>query len=292
MKNGDPIIELEQIQQAFEGRILVKKGELRQYVHRKAQGLSEQGFQRVLYDLKKRKILIPIGAGLYGISVTSSARSNKLEKPIHSKLTASFRDFRQISLKQAPRHSSIPKRAKFVPVISPEAQALNGHINQTFPYIDYLIWETRALHELMNLQPGQAQIIVEVEKDAREAVFNMLSSKYSNERVYLEPNRTMMERYVLRQPEGILVLRLVTQSPKTVASGTTTARLEKILVDLFADTQRFYAFQGSELINIYENAFEHFWVNSKTLMRYAGRRKVKESLLNFIQSQTSIHFTE
>jgi hypothetical protein len=42
------------------------------------------------------------------------------------------------------------------------------------------------------------------------------------------------------------------------------------------------------MINIFENAFFKYWINTKTLFRYAGRRKVDEKLKKFIQTQTQI----
>jgi hypothetical protein len=70
--------------------------------------------------------------------------------------------------------------------------------------------------------------------------------------------------------------------------GVVSARLEKILVDIFSDEDRFFTFHGQEMINIFENAFSMYWINTKTLFRYAGRRKVVERLKNFINTRTQI----
>lgn len=45
-------------------------------------------------------------------------------------------------------------------------------------YTAYLVWETKILHEFMLHQPGQSQIILEVEKEASESVFNFLASHH------------------------------------------------------------------------------------------------------------------
>jgi hypothetical protein len=294
MKDGDPNIDAVQLQMAFQGRRSIEKTELRAFLRQRVLGLTEQGFRRVLYDLERREILIPLGTGFYGFSTPARLEQNQIRKA-HPRSSNGLTKAVQHRSRLASNRSivqvvTVCPPGKFVPMLSPAVGALNGLMRESFPYADYLIWETRTIHEFMNLQPGQAQIVVEIEKDAREPVFNMLSDRYSSDRVYLEPDHILMERYVLRQPESLIVLRLITQSPKLVVGGTPTARLEKILVDLFADRQRFFMFQGGELVTIFENVFDRYWINPKTLNRYAGRRKVSEPLLDFIRSQTTIHF--
>jgi hypothetical protein len=170
-------------------------------------------------------------------------------------------------------------KKKFVPSLSPTAQELS--------LAQYLIWETGALHEFMTHQPGQNQIILEIDKEATESVFNKLKEQ-SPGNIYLEPDRVTFERYIIDSHESILLLQLVTQSPKMKTKGVVSARLEKILVDIFSDEDRFFTFHGQEMINIFENAFSTYWINMKTLFRYAGRRKVVERLKNFINTQTQI----
>ena len=70
--------------------------------------------------------------------------------------------------------------------------------------------------------------------------------------------------------------------------GVVCAKLEKILVDIFSDEDRFFIFHGQEMINIFDNAFSNYWINTKTLFRYAGRRKAAERLKHFINSETQI----
>jgi len=65
-------------------------------------------------------------------------------------------------------------------------------------------------------------------------------------------------------------------------------KLEKILVDLFTDEDRFYYFQGAELARIFENAFSAHPISVKTLFRYARRRKASTKLRKFIHEQTQI----
>lgn len=97
-----------------------------------------------------------------------------------------------------------------------------------------------------------------------------------------------MERYILPLPESILVSRLVTQSPKKKLRRATFPRLEKILVDIFVDSDKFFAFQGEELVHIFENIYSAYWINEKTLFRYAGRRNAAARLRDFIDKKTMV----
>ena len=67
-----------------------------------------------------------------------------------------------------------------------------------------------------------------------------------------------MERYVLPRPDSILFSRLVTQSPRKTIHGIPFPKLEKILVDIFVDGDKYYYFQGEELARIFENAFSTY----------------------------------
>jgi hypothetical protein len=255
------INELE-LRDAFSGAQSVQKSKLRNYFMHHSQPATEQAFRRFLYGLEKQQIIIPIGAGIY-------AFQGKALQPT-------------------------TKKKRFSPSWSPELLILNGIILKAFPYIQYLVWETRILHELMLHQPGQNFFILETEKEVTESAFNLLSQEYPG-KTFLEPARVTMERYVIPKPDSILIARLITQSPRNIVNGTPYPKLEKILVDIFVDGDKYFYFQGEELARIFENAFSTYWINEKTLSRYAGRRMVNVKLLHFIQEHTQIelsHFSE
>ena len=253
MKNDVSQLHLYELKKAFLASGRVPKSALRGFYGRFDPALTEQAFRRILYALEKRQALTPIGAGLYAL---------------HEAIAS-------------------PSKKNYVPLWSLTHQALKQALQVTFPYLETLSWETGILSEWMTHQPGGNQIILETEKDACESVFNALQQKYPGQ-VFLEPDRAMMERYVLPLPESILISRLITQSPKKRLHGVTFPRLEKILVDLFVDSDQFFAFQGAELVHIFENSFAAYWISEKTLFRYAGRRKAASKLNDFIQLHTDI----
>jgi len=184
-----------------------------------------------------------------------------------------------------------PRRKKqFFPTWSLELVHLNDVFRKAFPYAKYMLWETSLLHEFMLLQPGQNFTILEIEKDACESAFNFLSQEYPG-RIFLAPDRSIMERYVLPQPDSILVFRLVTESPGRDVKGIPFPRLEKVLVDIFVEDDIFYFLQGEELVRIFENAFSSYWISERTLFRYARRRKASQKLRQFIFERAKVELS-
>ena len=255
MKKSDTKVHELELRNAFFGIPSVQKADLMNFYRQHFQALTEQGFRRFLYGLEKRQIILPIGAGEY-VFLDKSSQPDA-------------------------------KKKRFSPNWSQELVALNKVVQAAFPYLQYLGWETRVLHEFMIHQPARNLFIIETEKDVCESVFNHLSRQYPG-RIFLDPDRLTMERYVLQQSDHILVSRLITQTPRKIVYGIPFPKLEKILVDIFADGERYFFFQGEELAHIYENAFSSYWINEKTLFRYAGRRKVSMKLHQFISKQTQI----
>jgi hypothetical protein len=198
-------------------------------------------------------MIVPIGAGVYGLIKSPGESKRKFFKPAFSKTT----------------------------------QRINSLVKSKFPYTPYLIWETRALFELMTHQPSGSQIILEVDKDATESVFHKLRDRIDF-KVFLQPDRVTFERYIVGSGECVIILSLITQSPQMKARGIPSAKLEKILVDVFSDDERFFIYQGQEMINIFENAFSMYWVNPKTLFRYADRRKKADELKSFLMNKTTV----
>ncbi len=247
MKINEPLLRITELLNYFSQYRYIRKSELENFYRQKNQEFDRNTFRRILYGLTKKGVIFPLGAGLYSLQTSRSSEKKRI----------------------------------FAPNISSEIIKLNIAIQENFPYIDYMIWETRILYEFMLHLPGQNYFVIEVEEEVCESVFNKLSEIYQG-RVFLVPDRLTMERYVFQKQEPILISRLISQSPKKKIKGIPYPKLEKVLIDLFSDKDKFLIFQGSELITIYKNAFRDYWINPKTLLRYAGRRNVIADLQNFL----------
>ncbi len=106
---------------------------------------------------------------------------------------------------------------------------------------------------------------------------------------FLDPDRTTIDRYVGIQDESIIVSKVISQSPKRQKGSLQSyAKLEKILVDILVDENKYYVYQGQELSTIFENAFDTFIINQDSMLRYAGRRTAQDKLKRFILNKTNL----
>ena len=183
------------------------------------------------------------------------------------------------------------KRKRFAPVFSAELQAINDLLGEKFRYARYCIWETSVLYEFMIHQPARNLTILDVEKDAVEAVFDFLAEQFPG-KVFLKPDSEMMENYVFRLLDAVIVVPMISRSPVQMINNIPAPKLEKILVDLIADEDRFYIFHGQELVNIYENAFQNYQISERTLFSYAGRRNVVEDIRELIDRKTRVQLIQ
>lgn len=154
-------------------------------------------------------------------------------------------------------------------------------INREFPKLDICIWSTEWVHSMMNHQPFTSITIVEVDKDILDIAFNLLKEKFNN--VYLSPNIQQIERYIL--DENVIVVKsILKEAPITKFEKIRVAKIEKILVDLFFESNLFQTYQGKELINIFENAYSKYNINNTTLYRYSKTRGIKDKIDDFIDN--------
>jgi hypothetical protein len=176
---------------------------------------------------------------------------------------------------------TLPDNAKkdFSIACTEEMKKINQQLKSQFPFADYCIWSGSALLSYMHHIPSLSFVLVDVEREVAESVFNLLNSD-SSKRVYLMPSSTDFERYI-NTNEAIIIRPLVSESPLQLVEDINTPAIEKILVDIVGDVE-FSFLQGVEINYVYNTIFEKHNVNKNKLLRYAtrrGRKAVVEKLL-------------
>ena len=175
----------------------------------------------------------------------------------------------------------------YQPEIDPKPADLFIKINKYFNGINACIWSSKQLSEFMLHIPGKYYTILEVEADACEAVFHYLKDlKFKN--IYLQPTDKEIELYINELNEAIIIKSLVTKSPLQQLKKIATPRIEKILVDIFADKVLFNRFQGNELIVIFNNVYHKYEINFSKLLTNAKRRGKEKEIIQFISTKTDI----
>ena len=233
--------------EVFKDRSSFDRNELYDFYLNSEPDLKESTFSWRIYDLKKKDIIKTIGRGLYVISY----------KP------------------------------KYKPVLSNNALKIARKISDRFEEINYAIWEIPWLNEFSQHQTFNQMIVVEVEKEFEESLYYFLNDSLQMN-FFLNPDEKQIKFYISEINSSVVIKRLVTRAPiikikekKTIIS---TATLEKIMVDLFADESLFHFYQGSELIYIFERILNRYSINRTKLFSYAKRRKKEQEIKQFISN--------
>lgn len=174
----------------------------------------------------------------------------------------------------------------YVPEITPRMKTVYKKLKKAFPFLEICIWNTSIINEFMRHQPGRFYLIIEVEKEATKSVFFFLKEmKYP---VFVEPTNDILEKYLPTDKEAIIIKPLVSEAPSQNIDGLCTISLEKLLVDIFCDKVVFSAQQGAEMKTIFKEAFGKYSLNQNRILRYASRRRKKESFKNYLNSLTNL----
>ena len=175
----------------------------------------------------------------------------------------------------------------FKPDIGEAEQKIFALIEKGFKALKKSIFSTRILNEFMLHQPVRFFTLVEVEKEALESVFYYLKDN-GTKNVFLQPEEKELQRYASELENAIILRSLISKAPLQKVKKTSTVTLEKLIVDLFCDRKLFYAYQGSELVFLFNTAYRKYAIDFTRLFGYAQRRNRETELMDFLTDKTDI----
>jgi len=164
----------------------------------------------------------------------------------------------------------------FLPLLTKKQKIISSRIKKQFPLITFCCWHTSALKEFFQHFAVYDFLLIETERETIDAVFHFI--KETNKNTFKEPSRDMMENFVFDGKDAVIVKSLISEAPLQDVDAVTVPTIEKILVDLVADSETFFFLQGHEILNVFESAMGKYTVNTDRLLRYAKRRNKKEEL--------------
>jgi len=171
---------------------------------------------------------------------------------------------------------SLGQGKSFSPILNKKQKNIFARVKNKFPLITFCCWHTSVLKEFFQHMSMYDFLLVEVERETIDSVFHFI--KETNNNTFKEPSRDMMENFVLESKDAIVIKSLTSEAPMQKVDNITVPAIEKIIVDLYADSEIFFFLQGSEMLNIFTNALEKYTVNTDRLLRYAKRRNKGEEL--------------
>ena len=174
------------------------------------------------------------------------------------------------------------KSTNYLPEVSSKLKSTYNKITKDFPFSRTCVWHTSASNEFMQHQMGKFYYLIEVEKDATEAIFYSLKER--NLSVFLNPNQEILDKYIPENKDIYIIKSLVSEAPTQQIEKICTVSIEKILVDIFCDETLFAAQQGAEMRTIFNEALSKYTVNQNKMLRYADRRKRKNDFNNYLKT--------
>lgn len=230
-----------------EGKIF-NKASFREAVHSLNPVCSEASINWMLVTLRRQGTLASAGAGKY-YRIPASASAKKNYTYPHSQ----------------------------------EYLSLEKSIAESYPLIDFQMWELIQMNDFVNHQIAKNVIFVEVENMLVDTVYEMLHENHPY--AMIQPNEDTFYRQ--RGPEtDIVVQKLLTEAPSS--SENHSCSLEKLLVDLLSKKLSGCMIERSEYPHIYEDAFQKYNINETRMLRYAKRRHLYDTLCTFITTKTNI----
>lgn len=168
-------------------------------------------------------------------------------------------------------------KAEFHPLYDEEMKKIADVIRSAYPFMDICIWSIDDIKRLSHYASNRNVVYVEVDRDAAEGVFELVSRIFSDRRVFINPTENEYTYYI-NGNSSIIVKPLRTEAPCIKDNeGILHPSIEKIMVDVVSDVD-FAPWQDYETVRLFETISSLYTVSSTKLMRYARRRAKGEKI--------------
>lgn len=165
-----------------------------------------------------------------------------------------------------------------------ETKKIHNIINQEYPNINFIVWNTGVINEFTLHYSMNDYIIVETEKVSIELIVNLLKEKFLKKYTVITEEILNSNREMYSNEEKMIIVRsLHVKSPLINKNKKSMISIEKIMLDLYKD-ELYIQYQGRELKIIYENIFEKYEINFKRLLGYVKYRVNEKEYKVFLDS--------
>jgi len=148
---------------------------------------------------------------------------------------------------------------------------------EKFPLLEFSCWSTEQLKGFFHHLPSQFVTFIYTDKDFLSTLRDLLSE--NNYNVYLNPYKADAEKFVELKTKTIILRPSVSSR---VSKENNSAKIEKILVDLFMEMKKVSLIDRDEYTKIFSNIILNYRINIAEILDYAHNRKIKDQILNMI----------
>lgn len=180
---------------------------------------------------------------------------------------------------------TISNQKKYVPDVSQQIFNLGKKIQGRYEDTNYCVWASSWFNQFSRHQKTKDLLIIEIEKDFIESMYYYIKDNFKFD-AYLNPSPKVINFYVAESRNPVIIKKLITKSPLEEVvqkkAKIFVPSMEKMIVDIYADEEIFYFYQGAERRYIYENIIKNYSINFTTLLSYAGRRERRDELKSYL----------
>lgn len=154
--------------------------------------------------------------------------------------------------------------------------------NRVKPYCkgELSVWDTNLLNEIADSSINKYWVFMSAPKEELESLFEDM--KDFSKKVFYQPDKEVINRYILAQDEAIILTPLISETPLIKSGDYQTLSIEGILVNTWMKYENFLNPIGYDMAQIFEKAFAKYNVNQSKLLRYAGRRDKRKEINELI----------
>ena len=176
---------------------------------------------------------------------------------------------------------SFISKPEYTPTLSLKAKRLFNRVQKLVPGLEIVVWETNMIAEIMD-RPIEKQIIFfHTKRDKIDYLYAKMLD--FSKPVFPNPNKEVIETYLLPLNEAIVLLPLSTQTPVMMVNDFKTKTIEGLLVSACL-VETILSPMGIDLTQLFAAVFAKYNVNESKLLRYAGRRDRKTEIIEILKT--------
>jgi len=206
----------------------------------------------------------------------------RLKDPLVKKTTVQWRVTRLLELGIIQRIGRGKYRAgnyrKFEPYSTNQIKKAHNHLIRKFPDSHYCFWSTEWLKTYLTELDVQIIFVEGTGNGSVNFYFHLWEKRYCSV-YYGLPDRVSKMFY----KNIIIVKKMISGSPLIESDGVFYPHLEKIIVDLYCDWSSIYPYDNPTFQQLLKKLYKDFSINESKLLRYADRRKKKESFIKILK---------
>jgi hypothetical protein len=164
---------------------------------------------------------------------------------------------------------SFISKPEYTPALSLKAKRLFNRVQELVSGLEIVVWETNMLAKIIDLPIYKQFIFFHTKRDKIDFLYAKMLD--FSKPVFPNPNKEVIETYLLPLNEAIVLLPLSTQTPVMMLNDFKTKTIEGLLVSACL-VETILTPMGIDLIQLFTAAFSKYNVNESKLLRYAGRR--------------------